>query len=245
MKVYDEMCEYYDWIYSDELDLKFYLNEARNARGPVLEVACGTGRILLKLIQSGIDATGIDLSEGMLAKLREKAIALGINAEAIRADMADFRIDKRFNLIIMPYRSFLHLKDGETRRKTLLNLKEHLAEGGRLILHTYNPSSEEAEMQGGYHNYDYEEMTSPDGRRYRLDWFLQFEPRGRIGHYKIVMRLDDGRTKEFLMDLSFVTNRELETLLKGAGFRNIKSYCGFSYGVLNNDCKEVLWIAER
>ena len=211
----------------------------------MLEVACGTGRILLKLIQSGVDATGIDLSEGMLGRLREKAKALGINAEAIRADMADFRISRKFNLIILPYRSFLHLKDNETRAKTLRNLREHLAEGGRLILHTYNPSGEEMAMQGDYHNYDYEEMKSPDGRKYRLDWFLHYEPRGRIGHYKIVMRLEDGRTKEFLMDLSFMTNRELETLLKAAGFRNIKSYCGFSYGEMNSGCKEVLWIAER
>jgi SAM-dependent methyltransferase len=245
MNVYDEMAEYYDWIYSDELDLKFYLNEARNARGPVLEVACGTGRILLKLIQSGIDATGIDLSDGMLAKLQENAKTLGIRANAIQADMTDFQISRKFNLIIMPYRSFLHLKDSETRKKTLQNLREHLAEGGRLILHTYNPSGEEMGMQGGYHNYDYEEMTAPDGTKYRLDWFLNFEPRGRIGHYKIVLKLYDGRVKEFLMDLSFVTNRELESLLKTAGFRNIKSYCGFSYGTYTNECKEVLSIAER
>ncbi|MFH0884141.1 MAG: class I SAM-dependent methyltransferase [Candidatus Micrarchaeota archaeon] len=245
MKVYDEMADYYDWIYSDELDLKFYLNEARNARGPVLEVACGTGRILLRLIQDGIDATGIDVSEGMLKKLQDKAKTLGIKANAIQADMTDFKINRKFNLIIMPYRSFLHLKDSETRGKTLQNLKEHLAKAGRLILHTYNPSNEERSMQDGYHNYDHEEISSPQGMKYRLDWFLHFEPRRRIGHYKIILKPEDGLEKEFLMDLSFVTNRELESLLKSAGFRNIKSYCGFSYGAINNECKEVLWIAER
>lgn len=245
MKVYDEMAEYYDWIYSDDLDVRFYMNEAKNARGPVLEAACGTGRILLRLLQNGIDATGLDLSEGMLARLREKAKSLGMPVNAVCADMSSFKLEKRFNLIILPYRSFLHLPDEGMRRKTLQNLYAHLAHGGRIIIHAYQPSEEETSMQGEYHHYESEEMVSHDGRPYSLDWYLQYEPRGRVGHYRIVMKLESGEQKEFLMDLSFIENRAMESLLKSAGFRNIKPYCGFAYGQMGQGCKEVLWIAER
>ncbi|MCI0503830.1 class I SAM-dependent methyltransferase [Candidatus Micrarchaeota archaeon] len=245
MEVYDEMAEFYDLIYSDEMDLEFYLREARNARGPVLEVACGTGRILLRLIRDGIDAMGVDLSERMLDKLQEKARSLGIEAKTVRADMAEFSIPRRFNLIILPYRSFLHLKDDALRKKALANFREHLAPGGRLILHTYNPSKEEAGMQGGYHKFDYEELTAPDGRKYSLEWFLHYEPAGRKGHYRISMIIDNREAREFRMDLGYVLPREMEALLKGSGYRNVKAYCGFRYYPLNDECKEVLWIAER
>ena len=60
MRIYDDMAEQYDYIYSDSYDAEFYLREAKNAHGPVLEVACGTGRILLRLLSEGIEATGID-----------------------------------------------------------------------------------------------------------------------------------------------------------------------------------------
>jgi len=247
MQVYDEMAEYYDLIYSDRLDLEFYLNEARNARGPVLEVACGTGRILICLLQEGIDAMGVDLSEGMLEKLHEKARALGLgmDGKTLKADMAEFRIPRKFNLIILPYRSFLHLKDEESRKKALANFREHLAPGGRLILHTYNPSREETEMQGGYHKFDYEELTAPDGRKYSLEWSLHYEPMGRKGHYRISMKLDNGEIKEFHMDLGYILAKDMESLLKGTGYHNVKAYCGFRYYPLNDECKEVLWIADR
>jgi len=245
MDVYDEMAEYYDMIYSDSLDLEFYLKEARNAEGPVLEVACGTGRILLRLLQDGIDAMGIDLSQGMLEKLHKKAKSLGIKADARHADMRDFRLEKRFKLIIVPYRSFLHLKDDSARKKTLANFHEHLAPGGCLLLHTYNPSKDELGMQGGYHKFDYEEMVAPDGKKYSLEWFLDYEPAGRIGHYKIIMKQGSGKTREFLMDLGYVPTKEMDALLRGAGFRNPRVYCGFGYSPFYEECKEALWIAER
>jgi SAM-dependent methyltransferase len=244
MKVYDEMSVYYDLIYSDQFDLGFYVREAKNARGPVLEVACGTGRILLALMREGIDVTGIDLSEGMLERLREKAKAAGLAPKAFRADMRDFSLGKEFSLIIVPYRSFLHLKDDQSRKSALAAFRRHLSQNGRLILHTYNPSREELAMQGGYHAFDHEDHTGPDGKEYSLDWFLHYEPVGRIGHYKIVMKREGGATGEFLMDLGFVMPREMEAMLKGAGFRNVKSYCGFGYSPMNDSCKEVLWTAD-
>lgn len=245
MDVYDEMAEYYDMIYSDHIDLDFYLKEARNAQGPVLEVACGTGRILLRLLQEGIDATGIDLSDGMLEKLHKKAKSLGIQANAVHADMREFKLEKRFKLIIVPYRSFLHLLDDSARKKTLANFREHLAPGGCLLLHAYNPSKAEMEMQGGYHKFDYEELSAKDGKRYSLEWFLDYDPAGRVGHYKIILRQGEGKPREFLMDLGYVPIKEMDALLKGAGFRNPRVYCGFGYSPFYDDCKEALWIAER
>ncbi len=244
MDVYEEMGEFYDLVYSGHYDLEFYLREARNARGPVLEVACGTGRVLLKLLQEGIDVTGVDLSKNMIGMLKKKAQALGLQPDVRLADMRDFHIDRKFRLVILPYRSFLHLRNDEERRKALLNFKEHLEPGGRLILHLYNASREDREMSGGYHHFDSEELSMPDGTPYRLDWFLDYDRKQGVGHYRIVL-LENNREHRYEMDLAYLPVKKVRALLELCGYRNIKLYCGFDYGQFDEDCKEAVWIAEK
>lgn len=242
MKVYEDMAEYYDLIYSDQYDVDFYLREAKNARGPVLEVACGTGRILLRLLSESITVTGIDLSKSMLAILKRKATSLGLQPTVQVADMRDFKLEKKFRLIIVPYRSFLHLREDEDRKKTLLNFKEHLESGGRLILHTYNPSEDELNMGGTFHHLESEDFTGPEGN-YRLDWYLKSE--NKIAHYKIVLTLANGKRKVFLMDIAYIPVRDMQKILMDCGYMNIRLYCGFDYGEFNENCKEAIWIAEK
>ncbi len=243
MEVYDDMAEYYDLVYSDQLDADFYLREARNARGAVLEVACGTGRILLRLLSEGIDAVGIDTSERMLAVLKRKAGSMGVEPKALKADMRDFKIDRRFRLIMIPYRSFLHLKDDSERKKALLNFREHLEDGGRLIIHTYNPSKDELGMVDGFHLFESEEIE--DRRKCRVDWHLHYEPRGRTGRYKVVLTFEDGERHEFSMELHYVMEKDMRKLLEACGYRNIRLYCGFDYEPYDEDCREALWFAEK
>ncbi len=245
MDVYEEMAEHYDLIYCDAVDLEFYLREARNARGPVLEVACGTGRILLTLLGSGIEACGIDLSPAMLGVLKKKADALGIRPEVRVADMTDFSLGKEFALIIVPYRSFLHLKDESSRKKALSRFMAHLRPGGRLILHTYNPSQDDLAMTGSHHLFESENMAAPDGRKYRLDWYLMADPKSRLGHYRIAITFDGGERHEFSMEIRYPLMKDIRKLLAGAGFRNIKLYCGFDYSPFDEGCREAVWIAER
>lgn len=244
MEVYDQMAEFYDLIYGDELDLDFYMLEARNARGPVLEVGCGTGRILLRLLEEGIDASGVDISERMIEELKRKAREKGIEPEVYIADMQDFKIGKRFKLIAVPYRSFLHLTDEQKMRKALENFFGHLESGGRLIIHSYNPSEEELEMTDEFHHYESEDIESKDGKSFKVEWFLKYDPKSNQGHYRITMDAREGK-KEYEMMLFFIDEKRMHELLKGAGFKNIRLYCGFDYGEYSDDCREAIWIAEK
>ena len=87
-----------------KLGFDFYLGLAKAARGPVLDIACGTGRILLPCLQAGLDAEGLDLFSGMLARLREKASTLGVEPRLHQADMANFHLERRY-AVIMPARA--------------------------------------------------------------------------------------------------------------------------------------------
>ncbi|NYZ74271.1 class I SAM-dependent methyltransferase [Candidatus Micrarchaeota archaeon] len=243
MKVYEDMADIYDFIYCDAYDADMYRLEARNAKGPVLEIGCGTGRILLGLLGEGIDVTGIDISEKMLAVLRKKAKALGLKPDVMKADMRDFRISKKFRLIIVPYRSFLHLLTEAERKKTLLNFLQHLDTGGRLILHSYEPSQAEMECSGGYRHYESEDVER-QGARCHLDWYLDYDRKTGVGHYRVAIT-KEGKEQKFDMDLAIVPAKEMKALLVSCGYKNITTYCGFDYMPYAKGCPEVLWFAEK
>ena len=114
---------YYSWLTHD---IPFYVARAREARGPVLEVGCGTGRILLPTFQAGADIDGLDLHPGMIEVLRRKASALGLGPRVFRADMRDFTMPRRYALITIPFRAFMHNLTTDDQLRTLRCCREHL-----------------------------------------------------------------------------------------------------------------------
>jgi len=123
-------------------DVPFYLKKAEEYGGPVLELACGTGRVCIPLAQKGFEVSGLDRSLPMLTQARAKAELAGVNLELILADCRDFRLDKKFNLILFPYNSINLLHDLESVRACFSVVALHLAESGRFIMETFNPDLE-------------------------------------------------------------------------------------------------------
>jgi ubiquinone/menaquinone biosynthesis C-methylase UbiE len=127
-----------------EGDVEFYLAQARKTGGPVLDVACGTGRVAFPLAETGIDVTGIDSAPGMIAIARAKQRAAGMNnLRFVRADMRRFDLGRRkFRLAVIPYRAFQHLLTPAAQRSCLTRIHRHLAPRGRLIVHLFDPRLE-------------------------------------------------------------------------------------------------------
>src|SRR5437773_3875606 len=93
----------YDIFFENfDLGLDFYLGLARAARGPVLDVCCGTGRIMLPCLEAGVDIEGVDLNAPMLARLREKAHQRGFDPPLHQADMRQVRLARHFALLMIP-----------------------------------------------------------------------------------------------------------------------------------------------
>jgi SAM-dependent methyltransferase len=122
--------------------LDFYVGVAREANGPVLDVACGTGRILLPCLQAGVDIEGLDLYEPMLKTLRAKAAHLDLSPRLHRADMSDFRLSRSFALIMIPFNAFIHNMTQQAQISCLECCREHLLPGGQLVFDTFFPSPE-------------------------------------------------------------------------------------------------------
>lgn len=133
----------YDLLLRDiPYGLDFYTALAHQAHGPVLDIACGTGRILLPCLQEGVDIEGLDLYEPMLATLRAKANALGLSPRLQRADMSDFSMPRRFGLVMIPFNAFIHNMTQEAQIRCLQLCRRHLLPGGLLAFDTFFPSLE-------------------------------------------------------------------------------------------------------
>lgn len=120
-------------------DIPFYVEEAKCAGGPVLELACGTGRLTIPIAQSGVEITGLDLSPSMLAHARTKADAAGVKIDFVESDCRSFDLGRKFELIFMAFNSVQHMHDYASQAALFANVRKHLAEGGRFIFDVFNP----------------------------------------------------------------------------------------------------------
>jgi SAM-dependent methyltransferase len=111
----------------------FYVDLAKAALGPVLDIGCGTGRIMLPCLRKGVDIDGLDLFEPMLARLRQSAAKLGLSPRLYRADMEDFQIPRRYAMIMIPFNAFTHNLTQESQIRCLECCHEHLLPGGLLV----------------------------------------------------------------------------------------------------------------
>lgn len=144
MSSYDGWAEIYDVIYGNfKEDLPLYLEYAKQKGSPILEIACGTGRVLIPLAEAGYEVWGIDISPAMLAKTQGKILKLPENVRKkirlVQADMRDFDLDMRFSLVLIPAWSFISLLTVEDQIQTLEHIGKHLKDGGILMIDLFAP----------------------------------------------------------------------------------------------------------
>ncbi len=147
MKTYGSLCtQFYDLDKTDQRaqrEIAFYLNYAREAAGPVLEPMCGTGRILLPLLEAGIPIEGFDASTEMLAALKTKYAAKSQGEPPVwQQYVQDFSSEKRYALIFIPFGSWGLILDPQHRLDGLRALYDHLAPGGKLVMEIDMEASE-------------------------------------------------------------------------------------------------------
>lgn len=132
----------YDALHADvpaiRGDVAFYRRQARRTGGPILELACGTGRVAIPLSRDGHEVVGLDLSPHMLAVARGKSDEV----TWLRGDMRRFDLRRKFRLVLIPFRSFHRLLTPEAQRACLACARRHLAPGGRFIVNLFDPKLE-------------------------------------------------------------------------------------------------------
>ena len=144
MSAYDGIARLYDaWSTGVVEDISFYVEEALAAGGPVVELGVGTGRIAVPIAVEGIPVIGIDSSEGMLAIAGERAELAGVELDLRLGDLREPALEGEFPLVIIPFRSLLHMQTDEDRRRALRAAQDLLAPAGRFAFDVFAPAPDD------------------------------------------------------------------------------------------------------
>jgi SAM-dependent methyltransferase len=259
----------YDAIrpYAARPDVAFYVEEATRAGGPVLEVGCGTGRILLPTARAGVPITGLDASPAMLARCRER---LAAEPDDVRARVALHHADARdfalgapsgapsgrplgppFALVTAPFRVVQHLVTIDDQLRFLAAVARHLAPRGRLVFDVFNPSFAAMLADRSAEREDTPETPLPDGRTLRrtarvprVRWTEQVNEVELI--YYVAERPGAAPARHVhAFDMRWFLRAELEHLLARAGFRVEAVYGGFDRSPLTDASPEQVVCAVR
>lgn len=140
----DDCSAVYDAVFAHREDYGFYQWAVEQYGGPVLEIGCGTGRILIPTALAGFGILGIDPNTSRIevcrARIRAEASGPGMSADAVVGDIRTFRSGRLFRLVTSPFRSLQHLLTPEDQIRALANVREQLEPGGHFIIDVFNPS---------------------------------------------------------------------------------------------------------
>ncbi len=236
---YESIAELYDHVvpYAGRQDVDFFVQEALASGGPVLELGCGTGRILIPTARAGIDIVGIDRSARMLDVCRRR---LELETEPVRsraglvaADMRQFELGQRFRLVSTPFRPFQHLLTVADQLSCLRCVHRHLDDGGRFILDIFNPYLELlVQTETGVEQGDEPDFVLPDGRRVvRRYRFVSFDRFNQVNQVEMIYYVNypDGRSERLVhsIQVRYLFRFEAEHLLARGGFRVEQVYADY------------------
>jgi SAM-dependent methyltransferase len=227
MSGYEGFAPVYDaWAADMTEDVDFYVGLAGQAEGPVIELAAGTGRIAIPIVErTGKHVIGIDLSPAMLARARENAAAAGVELELHEGDMRELQYEAATDLVICPYRALLHLPTWADRRRVFERVARALRSGGRFAWNAFV--------------FDHRYALEYDGK-----W--QDEPKCHLTEYalgdnRVDITLEDGPT----LSLWWVARSEWEGLLDVAGLETEVLYGWFDRRPFDDTSREFVWIARK
>jgi SAM-dependent methyltransferase len=253
-----ELAALYDAIYADRGDAAFWRAMAAAAiGGPILELGCGTGRVLLPLAQAGFEITGLDLAPHMLERCRAKLQAeppeVRARVRLLEADMTSFELGSRFALITVPFAGFQHLRTVEQQLACLERCRTHLLPHGRLVFDLPNPDPAPPSHARSDEPVDGEASATlvdwTDGRRIRwwmtvIDYQRSLQCTDCEVTYEIIAA--DGATRRLseTFPLRYVFRYELEHLLIRAGFHVVVIYGDYDRSPFADGSPAMIAVAE-
>jgi SAM-dependent methyltransferase len=249
MSVYEKLAPYYDLLYNRQEDIPFILELVRQHPGPILDAACGTGRMLLQLARRGHEVVGLDASPYMLDQLRSK---LAREPEDVRkrvtlveGDLRTFDLSRKFALALVLWSAFYELAGEGERTAALARLAAHLERGGALAMDNYVEHSPARPAWGStvrdgkaHHRADYPSPTPDEpGRRIRCYEAATFDPTRSVSTKDIILQIlsadDTIRGEERITaTLYYASPAELKAEMQRAGFRNIDQHGWFDFSEL-------------
>ncbi len=240
--------------YAKRADIAFYLEEAEKSHGRVLEVACGTGRVLLPIARKGISITGIDQSPFMLERCYDllakepKEVQDCVRLEQM--DMRTFNLGERFALATIPFRPLQHMVKVADQLATFRSIHRHLNAGGHLVFDVFNPDLKRIASGPTEESEDFPLTKLPDGRSVRRTGKVTaVHSSKQTTEVELAYYVTDtaGHTEKSVMKfpMRWYGRFEVEHLLERCGFGVKAVYGNFDRSELNDTSPEMIFVAER
>lgn len=241
-ELYDMLCQ--GLVYG----IDFYVGLAREAKGPVLEVACGTGRVLLPVLQAGADADGLDLFPPMLDVARRKAEALGLTPGLRLGDMADFRMPRQYGLVLIAFNAFCHMLTTEDQLRCLGCIRRCLLPGGLLAFDGAFPGLEWIGAPQDQRAFEGEVTDPRTGQTLRCYDTRGFDRVTQVQRSRNEVELvEAGGTTRIIHRSEFFVRwtykAEMELLLHAAGFARHEICGGFDRRPLTQEADAIIVLA--
>lgn len=234
-------------------DIPFYVNLAGDSGKHVLDLTCGTGRVAIPMAQAGLEVVGIDTSRKMLDLADERfraAEKIQGSVQFVHGDVMNLDLGKEFDLVVIPYNSFLLFLSVADQRIALDRVFQHLKPGGRLALDVFTPDLWRLTREDGQLYYRADVTNPESGKRYVLweqssaDNLTQMIASRYIIENLTIDGVVERRTyKEVLF--RYIYRYEMLHLLTLAGFADVDVYGDFNYGDLTEDSEVMVWVATK
>lgn len=235
-----------------DADVPFYLELARQAGGHVLEIGCGTGRLLLPLAQAGHRVSGVDVSPHMLAVARAKLTGHGDEiagrVRLVQCDVRELVLDGPADLAVIPVKTFAYFVDRADQVEALTRIARCLRAGGLLALDLLNPTAEWVSRPDGSVRQDVAgEIDEQTVVRTETAVSTDTARQVRVVRSVYDVVAPDGTVRKRMVQWPFrwTYRFEAELLLERAGLRVEAVYGGYEREPYSADSRCLLLVARR
>ncbi|MEZ5360227.1 MAG: class I SAM-dependent methyltransferase [Candidatus Zixiibacteriota bacterium] len=251
------LAELYDLLpmHINRRDVPFYVEVCRQANGPIVELGCGTGRVLIPVAEAGCSIFGVDSSESMLRRCRKKVGKLTTEQQEritlIEASMTAFSLPEQAALAIIPFRAFQHIVSMDDQMACLRAVHANLLPAGRLIFDLFQVDP--ARLQASRHKTEVEdtpEFDLPDGRKLRrTNRLTDLHMAEQCNDVELIYYLTDieDRTERIVQSfpMRYFFRFEVEHLLARCGFAIDCIYGNFDRSELADNSPEMIFVARK
>jgi len=255
---YAILARHYDAAYANKqflADVPFYLELAKQSGGPVLEIACGTGRVLLNVAREGIEIDGVDNSSAMLGVLKTR---LDRESGEVRdrvtlheGDMRRFRSTKKYSLVIIPFRPMQHMYTVQDQVDALTTAATNLQDNGKLAFDVFYPKFDMISGGIGQEVLDLEWAEDSARRKTVRRYFRKdsFDKIQQTFSGTFVFRTYDG--DKLLLEeydplkMCYYTYPHLRALFLLAGLEPLEEYGSFAKTPLDNNSDQMIFVLSK
>ncbi|MFX0547809.1 class I SAM-dependent methyltransferase [Hathewaya histolytica] len=220
-------------------DVEFYMSRLESCKGPILEPGTGTGRILIPLLEKGLNVEGFDSSKDMLNICKNNCKERNLNPKLFEAKMESFSQDTKYDAIIVPTGTFLLLDKRENSIKAFQNFYKNLTNGGRLIVDIFlqtdisigTVSTKTWECSNG-------DIITLENKVVEVDYINQYTiSHGRYEKWREGVLL---QTELEYFPLRWYGVEEFKLILESIGFKNIVISSGYKFGQYPSNPEEII-----